>query len=167
MKGPSPALLSRAPIVLVCDVKIPKRLVLRHVAPFVRDNAGNPMARCKFLTRPFRRDGSRYDQLSDEELAAEIWSLYEKHWQGKICLICTADQGFYDVARRVIRKSSFILIKIPLFGRQSFSRRRTALILATTLVPLIRKVFDKYRKDGYARALAFSRRRALELRTVQ
>lgn len=152
---------NQPPIVLVFDVRIPKRHVLRHVRPRLTDSGGKPMAMFYFLTDRMalvRGRGERCDMLEDRELSREVLTRYRKHWRNKICFFCTADRGFYRQVPSSVRNQLIVFLPIPLWGKEHFTTDETIAILTRSIVPLVRKAFFRLKK-GKWKTVKFCQRR--------
>ncbi len=108
------------------------------------------MAEFRFLGRElsiFRGDGiTRCDRMSDDELVEEISHRYKRNYEGRACVLFTADPGFYDVAWRVLRKKTkrklaiFVVI-LPLCGKDTFPRAKVIKCLQSHIVPFVKRMY--------------------------
>lgn len=152
---------SEPPIVLIFDVRVPKRHVLRHVKPRLVDSRGRPMAMYCFLTDRMalvRGRNERCDTLGDRELSGEVLARYRQHWQKKICFFCTADRGFYQQVPSSVRNQLIVFLPIPLWGKEHFTTDETIAVLIKSIVPLVRKAFFRLKK-GKRKTVSFCWRR--------
>lgn len=148
-------------IVAVFDVRVPKRFITRTLQPifFAR---GKPIVIFHFLGNRFSYLKSdpqtRCDHLSDEDLVREIELRYERFWQKKLCFLFTTDRGFYKMARRAIRKSNILLVRVPLWGKEHFTRREAQKQFSVCIIKMLREALSQYKRKG-SRAYDYFQRR--------
>ena len=152
-------------IVVIFDVKMPKRMIQREILPNFK-KADSPSIQFYFFSRKpaLIRPDKKCDNLSDDDLIRDIKLRYARYWRGKLCIFFTTDQGVYDLARGLIRKSPLLLVSIPLCGKSHFSRRAVGKILKRSIVPLIKRMRHKVRELGAEKAQEYFRKRPLLLR---
>src|SRR3989344_9263860 len=135
------------PMVVVLDVRLPRRIVIREILPVLeRGPRQKQRALIKFLngkpTLSTKKKIDYCDNLGDEELIQEVALRQKRYWGGKICIFFTADQNFYKTACRSLRRNpNILLVTLPLCGRPNFSRRQVSDCLKERMLMVIHRVY--------------------------